>query len=366
MIISVNSVLQKLSEGKESWNNWMLKLGKEIPTIKCYANKPLRHQQIRSLALTIATLPIVKLENKTLEGYSFCKLKINKSEFKNVIFENCDFSSSNLNKSIFTHCKFIRCQFKSVSLIECKLNFSQFNGCIFVNTNLSKSEQYSTAYRNCKIINSTMMWAKLIETTFIDSIISNSKIYGAAVWGISLHNTHTNDLIISKNSEAEIKVDNIEVAQFIYLLLNNKKIRDIITTLTSKIILILGRFTPDRVIILEKIKSEISNKGFVPILFTFEPSPNRDLTETIQLLASISKIVIADISEPRSVPQELSHIIPFFPSLQIQPIIFEKDFEYGMFDHWKSYKWVKEVFQYKNDTHLINNLERLISENNQN
>jgi hypothetical protein len=44
----------------------------------------------------------------------------------------------------------------------------------------------------------------------------------------------------------EITVDNIEVAQFIYLLLHNQKIRDVIDTITSKVVLILGRFSEKR------------------------------------------------------------------------------------------------------------------------
>ena len=43
--------------------------------------------------------------------------------------------------------------------------------------------------------------------------------------------------------EPKVTVDNIEVAQFIYLLLHNGKIRDVIDTVTSKAVLILGRFT---------------------------------------------------------------------------------------------------------------------------
>jgi hypothetical protein len=58
-------------------------------------------------------------------------------------------------------------------------------------------------------------------------------------------------LIITKENEPEITVDNIEVAQFIYLLMHNQKIRDVIDTITSKVVLILGRFTPKRKQVLE-------------------------------------------------------------------------------------------------------------------
>jgi hypothetical protein len=51
------------------------------------------------------------------------------------------------------------------------------------------------------------------------------------------------------------RVGDIEVAQFIYLLLNNQKLRDVIETITSKAVLILGRLPSVAVRLLIK-KSE--------------------------------------------------------------------------------------------------------------
>jgi hypothetical protein len=46
-------------------------------------------------------------------------------------------------------------------------------------------------------------------------------------------NTDQN-LIITKGGQPEIAVDNLEIAQFVYLLLNNKKIREVIDTIGKK------------------------------------------------------------------------------------------------------------------------------------
>jgi hypothetical protein len=61
--------------------------------------------------------------------------------------------------------------------------------------------------------------------------------------GVMRTQTSGRNLIITATAEPDITVDNIEVAQFFYLMLNNKKIRDVIDTITSKVVLILGRFT---------------------------------------------------------------------------------------------------------------------------
>jgi hypothetical protein len=62
---------------------------------------------------------------------------------------------------------------------------------------------------------------------------------------------------IDVHDEPKITVDNIEVAQFIYLMLNNEKVREVIDTITSKAVLILGRFTGERKPVLEGTHSAI-------------------------------------------------------------------------------------------------------------
>jgi hypothetical protein len=143
-------------------------------------------------------------------------------------------------------------------------------------------------------------------------------------------------------------------------LLNNEKLRSIIQTITSKVVLILGRFTNERLALLQALRDELRGHDYLPVLFDFERTPNRDLTETIITLASLSKFLIVDITEPRSVPQELSHIIPNMPSLPVQPIIEFGHSEYGMFEHFKKYPWVLGVLEYNDQQHLTSSILQTI------
>ena len=121
--------------------------------------------------------------------------------------------------------------------------------------------------------------------------------------------------------EPEITVDNIEVAQFIYLLLHNEKIRDVIDTIGKKGVLLLGRFTEGRIAVLERLREKLRSLGFVPMVFNFDKPETKDFTETVRLLASLSHFVIVDITNPRSAPLELQatvpdYMVPFVPILQ--------------------------------------------------
>jgi hypothetical protein len=127
-------------------------------------------------------------------------------------------------------------------------------------------------------------------------------------------------------------VDNIKVAQFVYLLLNNEEIRDVIDTITSKAVLILGRFSPERKIILDRLREELRKRHYLPIMFDFEKPKYRNTIETIRTLAGMSKFIIADLTDAKSVVQELQAIVPDFPSVPVRFIIIKSQKEPGMFD----------------------------------
>ena len=127
--------------------------------------------------------------------------------------------------------------------------------------------------------------------------------------GSKLEGTSPN-LVIPPENAPTVTVDNIEVAQFIYLLLHNEKIRNVIDTIGKKGVLLLGRFTEGRIEILERLRNKLRSLGYVPMVFNFDKPETKDFTETIRLLANLSQFVIVDITNPRSAPLELQAAVP--------------------------------------------------------
>jgi hypothetical protein len=109
---------------------------------------------------------------------------------------------------------------------------------------------------------------------------------------------------------AHVVVDNIEVAQFVYLLLHDEKIRDVIDTVGKKGVLLLGRFTEGRIEVLNRLREELRQRRYVPLVFNFDKPKTKDFTETVRLLAGLSRFVIADITNPKSAPLELQATVP--------------------------------------------------------
>jgi len=189
-----------------------------------------------------------------------------------------------------------------------------------------------------------------------EATLADCRIHGISAWNVQLRNADQSDLIITRRGESIITVDNLEVAQFIYLLLNNEKIRHVIDTITSKVVLVLGRFTPARKAVLDAIREELRRRDYCPVLFDFDKPVSRDTTETISTLAHMARFVIADITDARSIPQELQRIVPDLPSVPVQPILQASADKYGMFEHFERYPWVLEIYRYKGLDDLLKSL----------
>jgi hypothetical protein len=200
----------------------------------------------------------------------------------------------------------------------------------------------------------------LVQTNFEGANLTGCKIYGISAWNINLIGARQADLVITPDDEPAITVDNVEVAQFIYLLLHNEKVREVIDTITSKAVLILGRFTLERKAVLDARREELRRRNYLPILFDFEKPTSRDLTETISTLARMARFIIADLTQAKSIPQELHEIIPDLPSVPVQPILQASAEEYSMFEHFKRYPWVLPLYRYKSTKEVIASLQRKV------
>jgi hypothetical protein len=62
----------------------------------------------------------------------------------------------------------------------------------------------------------------------------------------------------------------------------------VIDSVTSKVVLILGRFSPERKVVFDALATVVRKHNLLPVIFDFEGSTSRDVTETIKTLAGLS------------------------------------------------------------------------------
>ncbi len=345
--------IAKLSEGVEAWNDWRNSDEGASPI--------LRNIDFYSEGWHGAHPYMPEYFN-----FNFSRCDFNMSSLRNCIFSECDFSGARLTFSDLVGSLFMNCSFQGVRLNVSRIGSAEFSECDFTDAELSYCTAEETSFIGSQFIRTKLDKMSLIKSDFSNTTIDGVMVYGTSAWDLNLDGSIQQNIYISDIS-SKIIVPDIELAQFIALLVNNSKIRDIIDTITSKVVLILGRFTKSRKEVLNAIKNELPLHGYLPVLFDFKGPESRDLTETILTLASMSKFVVADLSMAKSIPQELTSIVPHFPSVPVQPIIRKQGQEYVMFEHFKQYPWVLKKLEYTDDQvpnlvhDIVNNCEKYLS-----
>ncbi|WP_134497798.1 pentapeptide repeat-containing protein [Microvirga pakistanensis] len=303
-----------------------------------------------------ADLSGLNLSHADLRGAIFLRANLSNANLSHARLQKADFGYAQLKAANLCGANLIEADFTEADLRAANLTNASLGRAILRRADLSEADLTSA-----NLTEATLTKAVLIGTTFTKANLTGCLIYGISAWGLKTDGVVQQNLIITGRDEPEITVDNIEVAQFVYLLLHNHKIRDVIDTITSKAVLILGRFTEERKVVLDALREELRRRDYLPILFDFDKPASRDITETISLLARMARFVVADITDARSIPQELSVIVPDLPSVPVQPLLLEGSGEYGMFEHFRRYPWVLPLHRYETQDQLIAEIgERVI------
>jgi len=300
----------------------------------------------------IPNLNDIDLSGQDWSGADFTRTDFVKANLEGINLENAILTGGktangvDIGRSYFDGANLKNANLKNANLRRANLIETDLSGATLIGANLSESDLTNAKFIDANLRGANLTQAQLIKTNFDGANLNECFTYGISTWDLSLKKTQQSNIIITPPESSVITVDNIQVAQFIYLLLNNKEVRDAIVSLSSKAVLILGRFTDERKVVLDEIRKKLRMNNYLPIMFDFEKADNRDLTETITTLAGLSRFIIADLTDPRSIPQELKAIVADLPSVPIQPIILEGQTEYSMFEHFNRYPWVLETYKY--------------------
>ncbi|MET7242455.1 pentapeptide repeat-containing protein [Methylobacterium sp. EM32] len=385
--MAVREHLQQLHKGISNWNRWRCANPNIKPDLSganlrgirlCGGDRDAGHYS----ALEDTTGSFI---DRFRDGADLRGVNFRGANLIDANFIYCDLSGADLSETVMSRALLGWCIFNESNLYWACLDEARAHHAIFKNSNLDRvnfgcadlasaiidgcsavditlfdCELSNTEFRSTNLIDSDLIQSRLIGTRFVGGKLSGCSIYGVSVWDVSVDNTAISDLNISPRGLPRISVDDLDVAQFLYLMLDNKRLRNIVETMTSKIVLIIGRFTVERKAVLDMLRDALRKQGFVSILFDFDKPASRDITEVVSLIAHMSCFVLADITDPKSIPQELQRIVPSLPSVPVQPLILLNNEIYSMFVDFGGSLTMLPPIVYKNDKHLISLIDESI------
>ena len=325
-----------LKQGVEVWNEWRRSNADTTPD------------------LTAADLTGANLAGADLRGVILKQANLSRAVLTDADLGGASLHGANLQLAVLNGAKLTRAE----------LGGADFHGAVLKRVDLreailGEADLTDAVLTEADLTAANLERALLVRTDLSGCSLAGCRVYGTSAWDVKLEGADQSNLVISSTySNHSLTVDNLEVAQFIYLLLHNQRIREVIDTVTSKVVLILGRFSEERKVVLDEIRAALRQRNLVPVLFDFEKPTSKDLTGTVETLARMARLIIADLTDPSSVPHELATIVPFLPNTPVMPIRLKGSEGYGLFDDLRErYKeWVLPVYEYDSRASIIGNL----------
>src|SRR5437667_412253 len=195
--------LKILKQGVEQWNKWRLE----------NATRP--------------DLGGAELFNANLSGTNLSGANLSRANLIGANLSDANLSRANLSDASLS----------DANLLRANLSKAKLRGAILADVDLRGANLTSA-----DLTDADLSRTGLVETDFTSATITGCRTYGASAWNVTLVGTVQHNLVITKEGEPVVTVDDLEVGQFIYLILNNTKIRNVINTITAKGVLILERF----------------------------------------------------------------------------------------------------------------------------
>ena len=280
-----------LTQGVPAWNAWR--------TAHPDADVALRDRPLQALAALGGRLVGIDLHGALLAGADLGLTDLGQADLRGADLQGAQLNSADLPGARLQGANLCGANLRGATLTQADLRDTmlvraRLAGAVLADANLTRA-------------NLAAALAPLLPPDEASVVAHNDPgmpgdFSGVSAWNVQLGGAVQNDLRIAKQGEPEVTLDDLEVAQFIHLMLNHTKIRNMIDSITAKGVLILGCFAdPQR----KAVRDGLRAFDLLPMVFDFDRPTDKDDTETVQTLAGLSLCVIADVTSPKSTPLEL-------------------------------------------------------------
>lgn len=270
-----------------------------------FMNADLSGAILRGATLASAFMPKVLLHKADLSGANLNRANL----------EDTDFSGATMQGTLLREATLFRASLRDADLRQAQFNGAKLCGVDFRDTRLDGVFLPETDLSNADLtgadLRGAVLWKAMLIGTRLEGVdLTGAEVYGCSVWDIeSDDGTVQDNLVITPAFTPKITVDGLEVAQFLYLILNNKTLKSMLDTITSKVVLILGRFSEERKKVLDALREELRRHDYVPVIFDFDKPVDKSIADTVTTLAKLARFVIADVTDPSWVTVEVQLIV---------------------------------------------------------
>lgn len=290
-------------------------------------------------------------------GANFCNVKATSSMWQDSLLRNVRFRDSDLGRSslrgvvlgegVLDRCSLEGAWCNRASFLGATLNGATLDGAVLREADFLRASAVGASFRNADL-----SLARFIETDLSDATVIGCRVYGSCCWRTRTDGLRQEGLVVTRADEAPIVVESLEMAQVIFMLTEHQQMKRVIEGLSKTVVLLLGRFNDRVKASLGSLRTELRQHGLTPVVFDFEQPTTRGLDETVLLIASLSRFIIADLTDATSAAMELQLVAPQFPLIPIVPVIQSGEAAFGMFPAFAARPNVLGLAEYRDIRHL--------------
>jgi hypothetical protein len=345
-------------------------------------NKPHRWNRWRKRNANIRPdLRGVNLWGRFLYGLDLSNCRLDDAELVRTDLRDVNLSKSSLNGASLTLSNLadaicIGTEFRQATLTGAYLGGASLRGCCFHNANLSSATLTHADLSGATLVDTSLESARLDRTvlantvfrncelnhaSFLDARLEGTRILDCSASYVNAKRIHIGKNVVQRNLTlgnkmspvygglflSKIRTDDLRVASFIGELEKPDALSHLINAGTDYLVLILGRFSRGSREVLDTVQKNCWSRGRIPLVFDFEGPRQRRLVDAVRVFACMAEFVIADLTNPKSVPLELDAIVPQL-AIPVVPLIKDGQVPFAMFaDLRHKYPWVLPAFSYR-------------------
>jgi len=320
--------LAQLDKGTAAWNTWRM----ENPDLR-------------------PDLSFARLEGHNLNGADLSGTNLRRAQLSNAGLAFAAIMDADLSRANLTGADLSETALNRSTLIEANLSAATLRG----------AELDDATLRGANLSQANLQGASLRYAILVDADLSGADLTGCAIFGVSVWNTRLDGaiqahLVLTRSPaaahavpELAITIDHLEAAQFLYLLSQNAYTPAVHSSLTQHIILIVGRFTPERKKAFQTILHDVWERNYVPVLVDVLTLEAHTHAALINALIGMSSGVLVDLSD-------VPYTGVMFPrrSIPVQPVLMQGKVEREVFPMF--FHQMLPIYRYDNTASLRNYL----------
>ncbi len=305
-----------LKRGVTEWNRWRASTnhriadlsGADLSGMKLngvdFLRTSLKGATLTKTQFERAHLKDADLTGATLDQTNFEHVNARNAIFDEVVANEPNFEVSTLRGARFRHARLLGARFHRAYLRDADLSDASLAGCWLRFATLDSARCQNTDFSNADL-----KYASMVEVDLKGANLTNVQVFGISAWGVETDAFTRQDLIVgmgANEQEAPLRTHDLRTAQLLALMLDAAGVRTVIDSVTSKLVLILGSFSPTEKVVLDELRLSLQKYGYVAIEFDFERPYERDYAETVLTLVGMSRFVVADFTNAKEVRAEVA------------------------------------------------------------